>query len=96
MFSILIAGVVPIVSAFDAEKALTSSCKYEPNSRDQEVGKWIVAKVAQLTFPLHFSWLILNSLQTFYSCLSVCYISLRWVVCIKMPWLNLILFLNFF
>lgn len=72
---------------FDAEKALTKSRATASTSwiREirQKVGKWIVAKVAQLTFPLHFSRLILDSLQAFYSRLSVRYISLHRVVLIK-------------
>lgn len=71
-----------------AEKALTKSRAVASTGwiREigQKVGKWIVAKVAQLTFPLHFSRLILDSLETSYSRPSVCYISLHWLVPIFM------------
>lgn len=56
------------------EKSAARTCWIREIGR--KVGKWIVAKVAQLTFPSHFSRLILGSLRTSYSrpsaCLSVC------------------------
>lgn len=77
-------GNAKVIPRADIKGAFTKNRAAARTSLSREigrkVGKWIVAKVAQLTFPSHFSRLILGSLRTSYSrlsaCLSVCYTSI--------------------